>query len=195
MRVCMLLINFIQILSVVVVAIIIAFIILHIVMPIDTDRSIKTAVRVSELYDADSIVQDALPNHVITIPGWWRYVPFIGTMAATIYPNVYLPVDMYTRFSEGSATFWDRSVLLHEEIHMMRQKTEGLAWHMRYLFLPEYRLTEELISIYIQMKYLKSQGEVYDTTRKAKHFASSAYLWVLSLETAQALLDDLWEKA
>lgn len=196
MRLRMLLISLLNILLYILAFIAGVFVLLHVLLPIKIDRVVNKSIWLSQGYSEKDISHDTLSPHVKIIPSWWKYTPFLGSnMATTIYPKIYLPWDMYRRFAGGSASVWDRSVLLHEEIHIRRQKPSGLRGHIKYLFLPEHRLLEELVPIYIQMKYLKAHGETYDVLRKSRQFSSPAYLWVQNFEDSQDLLSMLWSQA
>lgn len=129
------------------------------------------------------------------IPVWWRFIPFLGTeVATTIYPNIYLPHEMFKNLSSAEPGVPETAVLLHEKIHIERQKGAGVfMWHIKYIFSRSFRLREELAGIKVEMNYLKENGRVYNFERKAGQFSSSMYLWVLSYEKSLKVLHELWE--
>lgn len=125
----------------------------------------------------------------------FKFIPFMGFQSAVVYPNIYLPGDVYEKFSSGEMNAWEESVLIHERIHIERQGVyEGgpLRWNVRYLTNKEFRFDEEIFAIKKQMIFLKDSGEVYDIDRKAKHFSGGAYLWLMSYDDAYVSLSDVW---
>lgn len=130
------------------------------------------------------------------IPRWRKYLPFVGTdMVKSRYPNLYLPEYMYRRWLRNELSNSEQSILIHESMHLQRQKTQGPFWYsVKYFFNPHFRLHEELVAIREQMIYLKQQGEAYDFDRKARQFASYEYFWVTNYKKAMQMLQGLWEE-
>lgn len=135
-------------------------------------------------------------NRIQVIPSWWKYIPLLGTEITTaIYPNIYFPKEVYSNLLSKSPSILNQSILIHETVHIERQIAYGVfKWNVRYLCDKKFRLEEELIAIKTQMLFLKRNNETYDCKRKAKHFSSSVYLWVLSYDKSLTLLTDLWNE-
>jgi hypothetical protein len=128
------------------------------------------------------------------IPGWWRWVPFLQIdVAATVYPYMYFPKDVFDDLRSDSPDKNNFSILVHERVHLERQIQYGaLAWNLKYIFSKKFRLKEELEAITVQMKYMKENNLEYNIERKASQFASCLYLWVLPEDKARDVLTKLW---
>ena len=129
------------------------------------------------------------------IPSFWNYTIFLDTKTATtIYPNIYLPEEMYSHYISGELSITESSVLLHERTHIERQGSYGpIKWLFNYIFSRKFRLNEELFAIRKQMEFLALNGEDYDINKKASQFSSSTYLWVTTKEKAEKLLTQMWD--
>ncbi len=134
-----------------------------------------------------------LGPHIKAIPAFWKYIPFLGIdVATTLYPNIYLPRKVYEDLVSTHPSVKSRSILLHEQTHIERQKIHGIvSWNLSYLFNKSFRLKEELFAIGAQMKFLKDNGGTYDCHKKARQFSSSTYFWMMKYDDALALLEDL----
>lgn len=130
------------------------------------------------------------------IPFWWEYFPFLSTdMARTIYPYIYFPKDIFIDLQSENPKDLNLSIFIHEKVHIDRQEELGiLKWNILYLFSKKFRLNEEVIAILEQMKYMKSKNLSYNFNKKAKQFASSTYLWMISYEKGLEMLNNLWVK-
>lgn len=130
------------------------------------------------------------------VPRWHKYLPFVGTdLVRARFPYIYLPDFMYRRWLRNELSIQEESVLIHESMHIQRQKAMGPFWFsVKYFISPHFRLHEELVAIREQMVYLKQQGEFYDFDRKAKQFASYEYFWVTSFEEGRKMLEGLWSQ-
>lgn len=130
------------------------------------------------------------------IPFWWKFFPFLSIdMARTIYPYIYFPKDIFIDLKSKSPKDLNFSIFIHEKVHIDRQQKFGiLRWNMFYLFSKKFRLNEEMVAILEQMKYMKLKNLSYDFDKKAKQFASSTYLWMITYEKGLAILNNLWLK-
>lgn len=126
------------------------------------------------------------------IPKWWKFIPFMGSIPATFYPHIYFPEKSFENLKSNTPTVWNLSVVLHESVHLERQRGVFFWWCIKYFFSRKFLLNEELIAIKEQMKYLYSKGEVYPFEYKAKQFSSSTYLWVSGYEKSMKILKDMW---
>lgn len=130
------------------------------------------------------------------IPRWWRFVPFLGDeLATTIYPAIYVPREMYEDVFSNTPSDQNIAVLIHEAVHLVRQEEYGSGtgrWKWKYLSSQSFRLGEELTAIRAEMEYRNRKGLSYDFERKARHFSSGAYLWVLPYERSLDILRELW---
>lgn len=130
------------------------------------------------------------------IPRWWKYLPFVGAdLAMARYPYIYLPLHIYRRWVDNQLTFHDKAMIIHETVHLHRQKQLGLIkYNFKYYLSKEFRLHEELVAIKEQMVFLKQHAQKYDVHRKAKQFASSEYFWMTTYEQGRKFLEQLWSK-
>ncbi len=130
------------------------------------------------------------------IPFWFRYVPFFGTsLAMTIGARMYLPHHLYTDLMSATPTNESMSVYVHEHTHIARQLEMGpLIWNVWYIVSRRFRLAEELLAIKKEMAYRHTHGIPYNIVRKAKHFSSSTYLWVLPYEASVETLRKQWQE-
>jgi len=128
------------------------------------------------------------------IPKWWKCIPFLQVdMAATVYPYMYFPEDVFNDLHALDPNKHNLSIYIHEKVHLDRQVKHGpFAWNFKYIFSKKFRLEEELEAIRTQMIFLKQNSLGYDIDKKAKQFASSIYLWVLPRAEAKDTLTKLW---
>lgn len=111
------------------------------------------------------------------------------------YPYIYLPEHIHNHFLKNELTFHDESIIIHETVHIHRQKKAGTAlYFLKYIFSRKFRLNEELVAIREQMTFLKKHGQKYDFDRKAGQLASAEYLWVTSFKKARLMLEGLWSE-
>ena len=130
------------------------------------------------------------------MPRYWKYMPTIGAdLAMSRYPYIYLPEHLYQRWMKRQMSVQDEGVLIHENVHIHRQKKAGIwTYEVMYLFSRKFRLHEELVAIREQMKFLKGHGQSYDFNRKARQFASFEYFWVTSYDEGRIMLEGLWSE-
>lgn len=115
--------------------------------------------------------------------------------ANAIYPNIYVPKEMYENLCSDTPKPRWIAVLKHEQEHIKREKKIGvIMFGLKYLFLPKFRFQEELIAIRTQMKYLKLSGEEYDTNKAATYISGWLYLWSVPYEYAKRVLDEAWRE-
>ena len=126
----------------------------------------------------------------------WTVLPLFSTYTAhAIYPNIYLPRDIYNNLASKSPAPRNVATLIHEQTHIDRQKKMGrFRWGIKYCFVPSFRLNEELVAIGASMKYMKQKGEKWDTARSAQHLSSYLYLWCVRYEDAKKKLDTIEKK-
>lgn len=137
-------------------------------------------------------------NYIIKqMPEHWKYIPFLATdMAMTAFGVIYFPAAQYAELNSKSPSIWVQSVLEHEQVHAQRQYRLGkLYWGVKYILSKKFRLHEEVLAVKTQMQFLHAHGANYDIERKARQFASSEYLWVLSYQKARLLLTKLWDSS
>ena len=135
-----------------------------------------------------------LTNNVKPKPKWWSIVPFLAKFTANaIWPNIYLPREVYDNLKSNNPRPKWVAVLKHEQEHLKREKEIGpIMFGVKYLFSSKIRFEEELIAIEAGMKYLKSAGEPFDTDKSARFLSSWLYLWPVPYEEAKRRLDKLW---
>lgn len=137
-----------------------------------------------------------LQNNVKAKRFWWNLIPVLTKYTANaIYPNIYLPKEVYLNLSSKNPKPKYVSVLLHEQEHIRRQKKMGwFKWGIKYVFNPKFRFDEELAAIKSSMKYLKKKGVKVDLERKARILLGYLYLWPVKYEVALKRLKTVWEE-
>ncbi|QQG47517.1 MAG: hypothetical protein HY044_00265 [Candidatus Woesebacteria bacterium] len=132
-----------------------------------------------------------LPKNVKVKPIFFQHT------AQAIYPNIYVPKWLYEHLKSKNPDSERVAVIIHEQTHIKRQKEMGwFLWEIKYVFLPKFRLEEELLAIKAQVKYLKSKGIKYDekdVEKAAKFLSSYLYLWMVSYKEAKRKLMEFVE--
>ncbi|PIU37100.1 hypothetical protein COS77_02325 [Candidatus Roizmanbacteria bacterium CG06_land_8_20_14_3_00_34_14] len=119
--------------------------------------------------------------------GLWKFLPkIISTKTAQcIYPFIFLPEDIYKDLISLTPKPESVAVLLHEKVHLERQKRKGIIlWIILYIISPKFRLNEELLAFKEQIKYLKKLNLTLDLELRAKRLSSWLYLWCISYKKA-----------
>lgn len=126
----------------------------------------------------------------------WTILPLFSTYTAhAIYPNVYVPKDIYANLLSGNPDPKNISILIHEQTHIKRQKQMGwFIWGLKYCLSGKFRFEEELAAIKESMKYLKKKNITCDTERSVRFLSGYLYLWCVSYEEAKRKLDDAWKE-
>ncbi len=126
----------------------------------------------------------------------WTILPITSTYTAhAIYPNIYLPRDIFENLKSSKPDNKNISILIHEQTHIKRQKNTGwLLWGIKYVFLSNFRFNEELVAIKESMKFMKSKKESWDIDRSARFLSSYLYLWCISRKKAKLSLDKVWNE-
>jgi hypothetical protein len=155
-----------------------------------TDIQVFTTL--SNTIDLDTII--ALP--IKATPESWKYIPFLLTdIASTVYPNIYLPQEIYNDVLSDNPSPDNLAIVIHEMTHLERQKaTSPLWWNLKYIVSKKFRLREELFAIANEMQYRVKNNLDYDIDRKARHFSSSVYGWAATYDDAQVFLGRLWQE-
>ena len=127
----------------------------------------------------------------------WTIMPILSKYTAhAIYPNIYLPLDIYEDLQRKHPDSKNVSILVHEQTHIEKQNQIGwLLWGFKYCFVGSFRLNEELEAIKSSMKYLKSKGKNYDIDKRARALSGYLYLWCVDYKTAKARLEKAWSEA
>ncbi len=130
------------------------------------------------------------------IPKWWHFVPILhGNIASSLAPLslfVFVPIEIHEDMQSKSPQPENMAVLVHEFTHYKNLKNTSIIKASQYLTSRRYRIHEEMRAISTEMHYRANQGLNYDTQRKARHFAGSAYLWAGSRAISEQVLDKLW---
>jgi len=119
--------------------------------------------------------------------GLWKFLPKIifTKTAQCIYPFIFLPEDIYKDLISLTPKPESVAVLLHEKVHLERQKRKGIIlWIILYIISPKFRLNEELLAFKEQIKYLKKLNLTLDLELRAKRLSSWLYLWCISYKKA-----------
>lgn len=126
--------------------------------------------------------------------GIWNVNPLLSKHTAhAIYPKVYLPQKIYLNLKSKKPSKPYVALLLHEQMHIRRQKEIGwFLWYLKYLLFHKFRYEEEIKATIEEMKYLKRNKRYFDTSRRARHFSSYLYLWCCSYNEAKRNLEILW---
>lgn len=135
-----------------------------------------------------------LSNNIKIKSGLWNITPLLSTYTCNaIYPNIYVPKEIYKNLSSKNPKPEYIAILKHEDTHIQRQKSQGwILWGLKYAFSSKFRFEEELIAIKAGMKYLKKHKLTFDTDRRAKFLSSYVYLWCVSYKEAKTKLDQAW---
>lgn len=146
----------------------------------------------SNTIDLDTVIEPPIK----ATPNSWQYIPFLlADIASTIYPNIYLPQEIYDDVQSDHPSPDNLAIVVHEMTHLERQKgTSPLWWNVRYIVSKKFRLREELFAIANEMQYRAENNLDYDIDRKARHFSSSVYGWVATHDDAQVFLGRLWQE-
>lgn len=128
-----------------------------------------------------------LPKYVKLKSGFWKLFPKIissGT-AQCIYPFIFLPEAIYINLISPTPKPLSVAILLHEKIHLERQKRKGiLLWIFLYIISPKFRFNEELLAFKEQIIYLKKHDITLDLETRAQRLSSWLYLWCISYKKA-----------
>lgn len=128
-----------------------------------------------------------LSNNIKLKSNFWKVFPkIISTKTAQcIYPFIFLPEDVYKDLISKTPKPKSIAVLLHEKVHLERQKKQGiLLWIIKYFISPKFRFNEELLAFKEQIEYLKKHNLTLDLELRAKRLSSWLYLWCVSYEKA-----------
>ncbi len=128
-----------------------------------------------------------LDSNIRIKKGFWWFIPLLSKYTANaIYPNIYLPEEVYINLESDNPKPRYVGTLIHEQSHIKRQKEVGwLKWGMRYVFSSSFRYQEELAAIKEQVNYLRKQGVEYDVEKSARYLSGPLYLWCVSYEKAK----------
>lgn len=138
-------------------------------------------------------VKPSLPVVFRKIPILFAY--FHGT-AQAIYPNIYIPREVYDNLRSSTPDKFLFSTIVHEQAHLERQRKQGvLVFLMKYIIFPKFRFEEELFANKKQMVYLKEHEFEFPVEKRAKALSGWLYLWSVSYQRAYTLLKNAWEKA
>lgn len=137
-----------------------------------------------------------LSNNIKPKNGIWKLIPYLANKTGHgIYPNVYLPIHIYKDLKSENPNPWNIGLLLHEQEHIKRQKSEGpVKWILKYIFIPKFRFEEEIIADIPMINYLKSKKLEFDIDRRAKQLSGWLYLWPVSYQTAREKLTNIFKK-
>ena len=134
-----------------------------------------------------------------TLPNWLKRIPLISLLfnqtAQGVFGNIYMPKEVINDLKSQHPSPYNVSLLIHEEIHLNRQRKVGcVKWIINYIFLPKFRLKEELIARKEQMRYIKMQKLSYPFEQQAKFLSSWVYLWPADYISVLKELKRNWEE-
>lgn len=122
-------------------------------------------------------------------------MPWLSGTSNTIYPWIFVPGDVYEDLQSDHPQIASRATLIHEEVHLRRQKEPGIVWFgLKYLLSRSFRYREELLAIGEQMKFVRSEGGPFDIDRRGRMLAGWVYLWCVPFERARSDLLKMWEE-
>jgi hypothetical protein len=129
-------------------------------------------------------------------PILWRFLPWLYQYTAqALYPNIYVSSEVFANLQPKNPNPKCLAILEHEKKHLERQAKIGLfPFGVKYLFLPKFRLKEELLAIKEGMKVYKENGLKFDIDRSAYFLSSWLYLWMTSFENAKKELEKIWDQ-
>lgn len=126
-----------------------------------------------------------LPEYVKQRPVLFDYLPEFLRPAFTIYPNIYLPPEVYQDLLGDNPLPASRATLAHEQVHWERQRALGIPrYGARYLLARQFRYNEELAAIKPQMQLLSDANCKFDIADRAQRLASIEYLWCVEYNKA-----------
>ncbi len=128
--------------------------------------------------------------------GWWSISHFLQHGSAhAIYPNVYVPPQVYDNIISENPDPRMVRVVIHEFAHLRRQREKGvLQWFVLYALSGDFRLVEELEAIKAEIHFSKEQGIEIDLLEKADILSSWRYLFCISFQGAWFLLRSNWKR-
>ena len=119
-----------------------------------------------------------LPSNVKPKNGIWKIIPFLATKTAHgIYPNVYLPVNIYNNLKSEHPNPLYVGLMIHEEEHIKRQRNKPILWILKYVFNSKFRFEEEIAADIPRIIYLKSKNIQFNIDHRAKELSGWLYLW------------------
>lgn len=138
-----------------------------------------------------------LKSYVKVKSGWWKLIPWLNKYTANaIYPNVYLPKEIYDNLKSQNPDPRNVATLIHEETHLKREKEIGpVRFGIKYLLSSKFRFNEELEAHKEAFKFLKRRKIKPNIERTAKFLSGWIYLWPVSFEIAKKELEKAWEEA
>lgn len=127
----------------------------------------------------------------------WTLLPTLSTYTAhAIYPNIYLPRNIYENLLSKNPSHKNKAILIHEQTHIKRQKSLGwFLWVLKYCISKSFRFNEEIVAIKAAMIYMKSQKQEWDIEKTAKFLSSYLYLWCVTYAKARERLEAEWSLA
>lgn len=127
--------------------------------------------------------------------GLWNIFPFSNFTGQAIYPNIYLPKNVYENLKTTKPKPQYLAVLKHEQTHIERASKIGwIVWNLKYIFSPSFRFSEEIEAIKNSMIYFKKNNITFNTNKRAKRLSSYLYLWCVPYKKAKEKLDKIWNK-
>lgn len=130
-------------------------------------------------------------------PWWFNIIPWLNKYTANaIYPNVYVPQNMYENLLSQKPNPKHIGVLIHEETHLERERKMGpIKFGAKYFLSPKFRFNEELAANREMYKFLKKHKVKHDIEKHSRFLSGWLYLWPVSYEYAKKELEKAWEEA
>lgn len=137
-----------------------------------------------------------LPSYIKPKPIWFKFIPILNQYTAnSLYPFIFVPKDIFENLKTKEPNQKYLALLAHEGTHYERQKQTGwLKFALKYLFIPKFRLKEELIAVKVGIKYLKIRRYPFDFEEKSKKSSQNLYLWPISKYYKKARLEQIWNE-
>ena len=107
--------------------------------------------------------------------------------AQVIYPHIIIPEFLKDKIAAGEPK--SVAILVHEITHLKRIRDRGIAlWYLSYIFVPKFRLAEEIFAYREEINMLEENGVDYDIDKYTEKLSSWVYLKMVSKEKAEKLL-------
>lgn len=110
-----------------------------------------------------------------------------------LFNKVCLREDIYKDLQNKSPKPENVGILIHEETHLRRFKSQGIVLHgIKFWLFPSVRYREEIEADKARFKYLKRHKVKFDFKKRARRLSGFWYLYCVSYDKALADLQKVW---
>ena len=134
-----------------------------------------------------------LPNNIKQYPTYFKHLPISNKGFTTLVgKTIYLSKDIISDLKTADPKPMSVAVLLHQQVHA---KDASLWKMLKYIFIKDFRIHEEITAYSVMFHYLKEQHQTFDFDHAAKDFSNARYLWMTTLNDGKELLIRIWNNA